>query len=95
MKYLKTFESNIYSVGDYLLLNMPAIEEMNKEHNFVKMPDDNIAKIITIASGYFPYLIETYTTNTFLVRSSEVIRKLTKNEISEYEIKKNAVKYNL
>lgn len=98
MKYLKKFEAQRtlkYKVGDYILLDMDKVRQENKEHGFIKVPDDVIGKIILISSGYYPYLYETYTTNTFMSRDFEIIRKLTTEEISEYEIKKTAGNYNL
>ena len=110
MKYLKTFEESIicgitykYDVGDYVLLNKEEmdkndLEDNNQPHNL----QDNKAKIIEIRikddddQPYpFPYSVETYDNKICAIKDTEIIRKLTDDEIEKYKIKKLSKKYNI
>jgi hypothetical protein len=110
MKYLKTFEETIicgitykYDVGDYVLLNK---EEMDKNtiedhvspHDLVEFK----VKIIEIRTKDeygkqypYPYIIETFDNKKCAIKDTEILRKLTVNEIEEYKIKKLSKKYNI
>ena len=97
MKYIKSFENKIerklkYKFGDYVLLDMLDAFDY----------DDCAGKIIatkvkndTLDHLFYDYRVQ-FCNNTFFDCEEEVIsRKLTKKEIEEYIIKKDALKYNL
>ena len=102
MKYIKTFENIVrYKIGDYVLLDMDEIIEHNKK---IKNEDDipfKFSKIINMNSYLisFPYGVgykpDEEDEEPCFVRKEEIIRKLSPEEIDEYEAIKNSKKYNL
>ena len=104
----KIFENQTFepTIGDYVLLD---IDEMNKHNigmNFNLSEQeypDNLGKLIDFntpdnhSSGdkiYF-YHIEFHNGKEVYVRREEMIRFLTPDEIEEYEMKKEVIKYNI
>jgi len=105
MKYLKKFEKIIYyNVGDYVLLDLERIKENTMEefgslesHTAKSfLPDDLEGKI-----DYFhyqedyPYGIKLYNDKLYDIKTNEISRLLTSEEIEEFETKKESFKYNL
>lgn len=109
MKYLKTFEKKFqkklkYNVNDYILIDIDEILRKNKEESIAGSPPDNLAKIEKILNDtpgkdregdWFPYDIIFFNNQNITIRPEEIIRKLTDDEILEYESKKQGTKYNL
>lgn len=109
MKYIKKYENFLdnsiltpayeYNVGDYVILKI-------KKWLF---PSSICAKIIdcdvTSSVGFkFNYKIITIYDNIiydnisigeFYINENEILRKATEEEITEYEIKKKSIEYNL
>lgn len=95
-----------YDVGDYVLLNKEEMDKNTIEDN-VSPHDlkDFEVKIISIRTKNelnepfgqlpYPYLVETYNNDKCVVKETEIIRKLTINEIEEYNLKKQTFKYNI
>jgi len=82
----KIFENKEYNIGDYVLFLDPNTKK------------DISGKIINIVSGFFPYRIEFFYKNKInlgLLKKNEIIKKLTPEEIEEFEMKVNTNKYNL
>ena len=116
MKYLKTFESLLYSdykAGDYVLLDLIKIKSNNKDNDYEmdevdeygnSIPIDEFAlikdKTVELNNGLYLYNVTFYNynndeDNSYGVESDEIIRKLNKNEIEEFNRKKDALKYNI
>ena len=111
MKFLKTYEETInniiykYDEGDYVLLNKEEMDKNTIEDNVsphdLEFFDVKIIKIRTtdengnIHNYLYPYIIETYNNVKCSVKESEIIRKLTDDEIKEYNLKKQIFKYNI
>jgi len=101
MKYLKYFESELkYEIGDYILLNLDKIYSNNeRDYNIEEedQPDDSMAKIIGVDEDddKFKFGIIFYTDREYRIREDEIERRLTPEEIEEFETKKSALKYNL
>ena len=90
MKYLKTFESIGYKIGDYILL----------DNSTIKWAVDLECKIIdkTIIKKSVKYKIETFNDGaltSFYIHDYEIDRKMTDDEVKEYKIKKDINKYNI
>ena len=87
MKYIKKFE-NKYDVGDYVIP-----EGDNKK--------DSYTIIVSAHGGRMPYMLHTYNIHTgkqleqFPVNDSEIVRKLTEEEIDYIDSMRDANKYNL
>ena len=109
MKYLKTHEelelknpidSLIYKPGDYVLLDL---EEMIKYNNSIgiqdPIPDTNFAEIVSLqkfdSSFPYPYVANICDTDTISVRQAEIKRLMNKEEIDDFNIMKNASKFNI
>jgi len=97
MKYIKTYENkNLkYNIGDYII---PI------ETEYGKNPKDSYSVIVSILRGgsFGEYMISTYNIYTdkklegpWPIFDSEIVRKLTPDEIQEITIKKDIKKYNL
>ena len=93
MKYIKTYEENKieYKVGDYILLK-PIDQSMKPEARIVLITDNGLymKKMYDIA-GFSDNdeLVDTY------VYEDEIERFLTPEEIKEFDIKMDAISYNL
>lgn len=104
MKHIKIFEDffgNDYKKGDYVLIS---------DKNFIRKVNIPYGKILSVVEnkennfyGYtvpiYVYKIEVIIKNeieeTDHVLSKDIIRKLTNDEIIEYESYKNSLKYNI
>lgn len=90
MKHIKTYENRNYKyqIGDYVF-----IKDGNKPNSYTV--------IVSRGNSVWPYMLETYDLDSgkiierFPVDDSEIIRKLTPEEIELISIKKAAKKYNL
>ena len=102
MKHIKKFEnfedpgnglkySGNYNIGDHVLLDMKAIKH-NNIHEELPSYDECI---ITDYGDYHHFYVEFIDDTDFAVDESEIIRKLTPDEIDIYDIKNDATKYNL
>lgn len=107
----KIFENTklLYKKDDYVLLDLDQIEKNNKCENWfhiMDMPDDNMAQISDIDINNLlnrpanvvtklPYIVKFYNGEIFTTKDDEIIRKLTDDEIEEYETKKDAKNFNL
>jgi len=94
-----------YKVGDYILLD---VEKINKQNNILGIStaiDESMAKITSFVLDEFiknnegyPYGIEFYNgkkQNVHYIKYEEILRKLNKSEIEEFDAKKDSLKYNL
>jgi len=103
MKYIKTYEENKkypkYNVGDYVLLSIKKIDKNNIKYGNddpISIPDDSLAQIVGIDFNVdYPYTSKFYNNREFDLKPNEIIRLLTPEEIEEFEMKKEANKYNL
>jgi len=96
MKYLKRFESKIlnYKEGDYVV----PIEVENG-----KNPKDSYTVIDDVRGGSFgDYMVSTYNIYTgqrlegpWPILDSEILRKLTQEEIDYFDILRSTKNYNL
>lgn len=99
MKYLKTYEekiSSIYEINDYVLLT-----ELNfkNKRGWVNLPENSYGKILKIEVvnvdkndiSYFVSVEDDYV----WISESNIIRKLTPEEIEQYKLEKETDKYNL
>lgn len=85
MKYLESYNSYKYNIGDYVLFNNPDDKKKLKG----QIVD------IEVNSKLWPYRINYYAERTGLLSEDEIIRKLTQEEIEEIVIKRNMNKYNI
>ena len=93
MKYIKKYESKKYNVGDYVILNFDTDVKNFLEDN---APDyDYIGKIIAIEKRSHPIKIIFYNGYDFNILEKEILRLATAEEITDFESKINAKKYNL
>ena len=102
MKHIKKYNEE-FKKGDYVLLDLEKMNEYDKEDSgsayYVKPPDP-LAIIIGVYERErepddLKYSIEFYNHEITNIRSIEVIRLLTPEEIEEFKIKQTAYKYNL
>ena len=99
MKYIKTYETkNIkYKIGDYVLLDKKIIEDEDLPDTYALIY--NKFKGAHINGSYYFYDVKFPNSkgdhDGYEVEYSEIIRKLTPEEIQEYNIKKDSMKYNL
>ena len=98
----KIFEKNLYEpkVGDYVLLDVLEMMSHNTEmdYNIYECtPTDNLGYLVDIdkSKSTYIYLIKFYDDKDIWVRKSEILRKLTPNEIDEFNSKIAAKNYNL
>jgi len=90
MKNIESFRKNNmkYKIGDYVIIEVSTRNEME----YVETP--TIGIIIDLDNDTVPYYVETE--DNFFWRSDKtIIRRATREEIDEYEMKQNANKYNL
>lgn len=102
MKYLKRFENEEYeyNVGDIVQVK---IADYDLNNDIMLIVNNNAGQIINIDDNNHPFIykidyVETFPNSDFSninVKSSEILRYSTQEEIDEFEIKKNARKYNL
>ena len=100
MRYIKSFEKNstLYNIDDYVLLDLQKIDDYNKSTKSSSIPiRDPFVKILqTITDDdVMPYRIEFYNDDYYRVKDQEIIRKLTPEEIENFETRRKAIKYNL
>jgi hypothetical protein len=109
MKYLKTFEDVIisgitfkYNVGDYVLLSEEQMDKNTEEDHTgphgLQIFQGKIINIRLKENGEkypYPYIVETYDNKQCAIKDTEIIRKLTYDEIEIYKIKKQTTKYNI
>jgi len=101
MKHLKLYENfETYKVDDYVLLTDLNFKDKNgKWVKLLENLNETKGKILKIEivntekndNTYFISLMKHF----LWVNTSNIIRKLTPEEIEEYELKKEAEKYNL
>jgi hypothetical protein len=94
----KIFEKVTYKVNDYILIDVDEIKINNFKELVAGDPPDNMAKIINIdrkMDKYYPYHAEFIDKQVLQLRPVEILRKLTPDEIVEFEAKKRVSKYNL
>lgn len=103
MKYIKLFELysitnyshndlHKYRVGDYVVI------DINRSYYTEKLPIDISMGKITIEdteSFSFPYVIQFSDSPSAWIPEESIIRKMTDEEINEYELKINVKKYNI
>ena len=100
MKYIKTYEEleYKYKIGDYVLLDIDAIVGKNIFNNNLDpkdIPKEDKGEISLINKDlFYEYTVKLFNDECG-VDNDEIIRKLTPEEIEEYEIKKASLKYNL
>ena len=97
MKYLKFEEYRYYTyhIGDYILLDLEEMLDFDGGVND-SSEYDSFGLIVEIENDDdMPYLINFYNSEEVFVREDEIIRKLTSEEIEEFELKKIAHIYNV
>ena len=101
MKYIKMFEgfSEIFRKGDYVLLNTEEIFDnlISKNENPSNIKDKYaiVLEFEPRNNEGFPYKIEFYDGSTLRLNYYEIKRKMTPEEIEEFNTKKYSKKYNL
>ena len=106
MKYIKTYEkynSSHYEKGDYVILNIDEINTNNEIDGRTIVgeepykPINNMALVtkFNISNEDYPYIVKFYNDDQTNVGEDEILRKMTPEEILEFNIKKEGVKYNL
>ena len=84
-----------YNIGDYVLLDLDKVNKewkiMDDNGNF--LVDDSV--LITDISETNYYEVQFYDLGYLHIRQSNIIRQLTSEEIKNYKIKENSLKYNL
>lgn len=87
MKYIKTYNSHNYKydIGNYVLFFNPDTKTKLQ------------GQIVDIEKGSFvwPYRINYFEERTRLLGEDEIIRRLSLEEIEDFEIKRNMNKYNI
>ena len=90
MKHIRIYESyKDYKKGDYVLLKSETKWNVDRECKILN---------IQFTNGNKKYQLQTFLNNKVSIldlMDNEIGRKLTKDEIEEYEIKQNMIKYNL
>jgi len=85
-----------YDKNDYVLIDSELVEKTNDDNLIAGEPPDELGKIEKINNDdEYPYHILFFNNQKLQFRPEEIIRKLTPNEIVEYELKKSTIKYNL
>ena len=103
MRYLKKFENFTpeYQKDDYVLLDVEKVRMNNGDLNDESLDDVyNVFSILSKIKSYYetddyPYELIFPNGETAKVLSDEISRKLTPDEIDEFELKKSTMKYNL
>ena len=110
MKYLKSYETEQeqvykYNKGDYILLDLDQIKIGNDYEDWCyELSDLGIIKdqvIGTIGPLDYKYDhisnydVEFPNNDTWYIRENEILRKLTPNEIKEFEFRKDIKNFNL
>jgi len=103
MKYLKNFEYNKipeYNIGDYILIDVDKVIANNKTDGYELDIIDKYGLISyepTEFDDKFLYSVAFYNYKDELygIFSDEIIRKMNKDEIDEYNNKKDALKFNI
>jgi len=90
MKHLKIYESQKYEIGDYVLLKSETKWNVDRKCKVI-----DIKYIGNIFYKYYLLTILNNKPTTLDLMDHEIGRKLTKDEIEEYEIKQKLIKYNL
>ena len=94
----KLFEKVTYKTGDYILIDVEEVKRNNEENLVAGDVPDSMGKIFTIdrkMDKNYPYHVEFINNQILQLRPIEILRKLTPDEIAEYEAKKETIKYNL
>ena len=101
MKYIKTYENifrkKVFNVGDWVILDLNTIEDRNNEY---KTDLSRVFEIIRLENlGSKLYWIEGLDGRKSHISKSMIIRKLKSEEVEQYiiqyELEKDAKKYNL
>jgi len=104
MRYIKQFENNKdinYSIDDYILIKKYYIDFWKSNRSIEKQDVLKFAKIIGIKhieKSNDKYILEVISNNNikiFYLTDSCFTRKLTNEEIEEFEIKKDTLKFNI
>lgn len=106
MRYIKQFENNNdinYKDGDYILIKKYYIDFWKSNRATEKQDVFKFAKIIGVKNKEYSYSSDKYTLEgisnnsikNFYLPDSYFTRKLTKEEIEEFETKKVALKFNI
>lgn len=106
MRYIKKFEGYTFGVGDYVLLDLDKLKELEKEDSIKSglydKDDDELQDDFKYAQIYFkfitresPFRVKFHTGRVYDVDYDIILRLLNQYEIDSYESKKSANKYNL
>ena len=99
MKYLRLYENyTLYDVDDYILLDVELMLKHNKADEILDYVVPDSLAIIEEFRNYskkYPFLVRSANNLKSYVQLDEIVRKLKPEEIEEFKMKQNRIKFNL